>query len=235
MSQQMQKLLSLILLTVLPLVANAAPPKPQPATYQSILPVLRSRCIVCHSESNLSNTLVSGGLALDSFGAIIRGSATSKGPRSIVIPRKSIDSEIVKRLLATSPSKMMPKGGPPLSPAQIALFQKWIDAGATAGVATKSSGMVMNKAALPKLANIQLVTIPTLMNGGSKDQPISLSMQIGPLPIMTSLSFSPDGKFIAVAGYRAVTLWDTTTGMPTCITNLPGSLMSLAYSPDGSK
>ena len=39
-------------------------------------------------------------------------------------------------------------------------------------------------------------------------------MKIGPLPPQTAIAFSPDGKRLAVGGYRAVIVWDTTTGQP---------------------
>src|SRR5213078_3180204 len=45
-----------------------------PTYWQDIRPVLRKNCTVCHSAKNLKELDVSGGLALDSYAAIHKGS-----------------------------------------------------------------------------------------------------------------------------------------------------------------
>jgi len=47
-----------------------------------------------------------------------------------MVPGRSKDSLILKRLLATDPKARMPLGAAPLAPDKIALIRAWIDQGA---------------------------------------------------------------------------------------------------------
>ena len=65
---------------------------------------------------------------------------------------------------------------------------------------------------------------------------LSYVLKAGPLPPQTAIAFSPDGKRLAVGGYRAVIIWDTLTGQPVaCLGGLAGQVQSLAYRPDGAQ
>ncbi len=217
-----------------------------PTYAKDIRPILQARCAVCHSEKTLSTPALSAGLALDTFAAVKRGIGGG-APRLVLIPGKSAESELYKRLVTTSASKLMPKGGPAIPAAEIALFKRWIEAGAPAGDPKADSVQpVAGPAALPMPANpaMQEVRFPTLLKpsadllekGTPKDPVLSLALKVGPLPPVTALAFSPDGKTLAVGGYRAVTLWTLATGKPTAvITHLPGPVQSLAFRPDGSQ
>ena len=65
----------------------------EPTYWQDIRPVLRKNCTVCHSVRNLKELDVSGGLALDSYEAIRKG---SKQP--VIQPGKSAASLLIKLL-----------------------------------------------------------------------------------------------------------------------------------------
>ncbi len=91
-----------------------------PLFTKEVRPILASRCYQCHGPDLQQN-----GLRLDSLAAVLKGS--DYGP--VVVPHKSGDSRLVRRLLAQE-RPQMPYGGPPLSPAQIEIIRKWIDAGA---------------------------------------------------------------------------------------------------------
>lgn len=227
----------------LPAIAQSGKP-----TYtHDLMPVLKARCIVCHNKATLDNSVVSGGLALDTFAAMQRGVVGKGGNRAIYTPGKSSDSELIKRLLATSPTKMMPKGGPPLPPEQIALFKKWVDTSALEGARPATAApLAKTPDALPMPANpatqdvrldTRLKPTPDLI---TKDTPkealLAFALKVGPLPPVTALAYSPDGKRLVVGGYRAVTLWDTSLGKPVAsLTHLSGSVLSLAYRPDGAQ
>ena len=233
-----------LLLAAAPVWAGAGQGKP--LTYDNLLPVLKSRCIVCHNRASLNNPTISGGLALDSYSALKRGVVTKSGDRPVFVTGKSVESELVRRLITTSPTKLMPKGGPPLPPAQIALFKAWVDNGAPAGKVEKAAAAAKRPDQLPMPTNPAAldIVLPTLLKPTPdlitketpKDASLIFAWKVGPLPQLSALTYSPDGKLLAVGGYRAVTLWNTTTGKPAfCLTHLPGQVMGLAFRPDGTQ
>src|SRR5580658_9962309 len=118
-------------LAVLP--AFAQKPSPQPTFSHDIRPILQTRCVVCHNAESLSNLATSGGLDLSSYEGLKRGIVSKGVAASIISGGKAPGGSLIERLSTTSPTRMMPRGGPPLPPEQIALFKKWIAAGAPAG------------------------------------------------------------------------------------------------------
>lgn len=213
--------------------------------YKEVQAVLKARCIVCHSQDQIGNTALSGGLALDTYAGL------SKGAHPVVVAGNIDTSELYQRLITTSPTKLMPKGGPALAPAQIALFKKWIAAGAP-GPGTEASAPKATVSSLPMPVNLgtQDVSLKTRValpadlldkavdkNGKPlKDAALAFAMKIGPLPVISALAFSPDGKRLVVGSYRAIVVWDTTTGQPVgSVTGLGGPVQALAFRPDGAQ
>jgi WD40 repeat protein len=237
----------LLLLTAMAATAQSAKLSAALNYTRDIRPILQARCAVCHSEKTLTTPALSGGLALDTFAAIKKGTGSGNTARPVLIAGKSADSELYKRLVATSASKLMPKGGPALPAAQIALFKSWIEAGAPAGdpkADSAKSGASPAALSMPATPARQEVRFPTLLKpsadllekGSPKDTALALALKVGPLPPVTALVFSPDGKTLAVGGYRAVTFWDLATGKATkAIVHLPGPVQSLAFRPDGAQ
>ena len=88
---------------------------------QDIQPILEKNCYSCHGTSAQMS-----GLRLDSRQAFLAGGTNGK----IVVPGKSADSTLYKRLAGIGDLTRMPFGAPPLSAAQIALFRAWIEQGA---------------------------------------------------------------------------------------------------------
>ncbi len=231
-----------VIAAVLSITANAGEVKPltTPTYSKDIQPLFKERCIVCHSQATLTNSSISGGLALDSLQATLKGSS-----HVILVAGKSADSELIRRVISTSPAKLMPKGGPALSPSQIDLLKRWVDAGAPAGENKLDTAPVSPSKSLPMPVNRALlaVQIPTNIKiegampakAGVKETPVSYAIKVGPLPPITSLAYSLDGKILAVGSYRALTLWDAAAGKPLrTVTNLPGSVYSIAFRADSS-
>src|SRR5579872_649229 len=81
-----------------------------------IQPIFRASCYSCHQGEKAS-----GGLRLDAKAALA-GKA--------IIPGKSNESIILKRLMASDPRVRMPLGGTSLPAEKIALIRTWIDQGA---------------------------------------------------------------------------------------------------------
>ena len=98
--------------------AGALPVAAQTAAQQEffeakIRPVLSQQCYACHTDENM------GGLRLDS----------KEGVAKVVVPGEPDKSVLIEAIRQTGNLKM-PKGGTPLSEAQVADFSMWIKDGA---------------------------------------------------------------------------------------------------------
>lgn len=89
--------------------------------HTQVLPILKTECMRCHGEKE------QGGLRLDSRGAALK-SGDSEVPA--IVPGKSSESEIIRRLTAEDPDERMPPGVAALSNEKVNLLKDWIDAGA---------------------------------------------------------------------------------------------------------
>src|SRR5438046_1949283 len=107
-----------------PSPATADGPR-QPTYWQDIRPLFRKHCTACHSAKNVKEVDVSGGLALDSYEAVRKG---TKHP--VLQPGKSDDSVLIHLLITKDVKKRMPLDAAPLPAESIALVRKWIDTGA---------------------------------------------------------------------------------------------------------
>src|SRR5262245_41535548 len=92
---------------------------------RQVLPILSDTCFHCHGPDEKSRKAK---LRLDDEKIV-------KHVRQVVVPGKSGESELYRRLVSTEPHEAMP---PPrstrkLTPAQIALIKRWIDEGAAWG------------------------------------------------------------------------------------------------------
>jgi mono/diheme cytochrome c family protein len=113
-----------LVLAGLALVAAQAWAQAPQAQAREIQAILTQRCTMCHSGDSAA-----AGLRLDSIDALLRGSA--KGP--VVKPRDAAGSELMRRLKGSSMPRM-PMTGPPFLPdEQIAMFERWVAAGAPRG------------------------------------------------------------------------------------------------------
>ncbi len=108
-----------------------------------------------------------------------------------IVPGNADGSRIIQ-MLEGKIAPRMPFGADPLPPADIAAIRAWINAGA-AGPAAGAAGKTLAPAALPDIRPVVPVVSP-----------------------VASLKFSPDGKLLAVGGYREVRLIDPSTGKELC-------------------
>ena len=100
--------------------AQAGGPK-QPVDFnRDIAPIFEKSCAACHNAN-----MAQAKLRLDSEAAILAGGVS--GPA--IVPGKSGDSLLVKRILGTTDAPRMPMGGAPLSAEQVQLIRRWIDEG----------------------------------------------------------------------------------------------------------
>ena len=89
---------------------------------RQIQPILASRCFSCHGPD-----ADEAGLRLHRREAAL---AELDSGEFAIAPGKPQESELLKRIASTDPDERMPPEGEPLSAAEIAAFQKWIEDGA---------------------------------------------------------------------------------------------------------
>ena len=115
-----------VLVSALPFVPVAAQPQLPPATARSVdyqadvKPLLAQNCYGCHGPE-----VQQSGLRLDLRQNALRGG--DYGP--VIVPGKSADSKLIRRLVDGDGGMQMPPTGP-LSPDEIGVLRAWIDQGA---------------------------------------------------------------------------------------------------------
>ncbi len=204
-----------------------------------VLPILESRCTECHGISKQSS-----GLRVDSIDALLRGG--KKGPA--LVAGKSDESRLFELITAEGKKRMPPKGDR-VSVEEVETIRRWIDAGARAGglVATREVSIKIEKlpadfqpvlavAGEHKTARLAVGRGPnvviTTVEGADAGKPIAALEGEGDL--VQSLAFSPDGKLLAVGGFRDVVLWATASWKPKMrLGPHADRVLALDFSPDG--
>ena len=108
-------LLSVVLVLTLTEVVHAADGKPIDFAHD-IVPILKARCAECHT-----NGTYKGAFSLDTREAVVKS--------KVVVPGKSGESALVKRIISTDAEMRMPPKGDPLTAKEIDLVKAWIDQG----------------------------------------------------------------------------------------------------------
>jgi hypothetical protein len=93
---------------------------------RDVLPVLSSKCFTCHGPDAKARK---AGLRLDLRDVATKPAKTGDVP---IVPGKSADSEVVRRIFAEDENERMPpkKGGKELTESEKQLLKSWIDQGA---------------------------------------------------------------------------------------------------------
>jgi hypothetical protein len=119
-------ILDLVVATVLGAGAGSGAEAPQGGALdfnRQVRPILAEHCLTCHGQDAKARK---GELRLD-----VREEAVAAGA---IVPGKSSESELIKRLHATDPDDVMPPPdstkGKTLAPADIEVLTRWIDEGA---------------------------------------------------------------------------------------------------------
>src|SRR5262249_24047746 len=81
-----------------------------------IVPLLKTRCAECHMAGKYK-----GSFSLDTREDVLKKKA--------VVPGKSAESELIRRVASKDPTERMPAKGEPLTTKQIDLLKVWIDQG----------------------------------------------------------------------------------------------------------
>jgi|SRR5262245_12605608 len=206
-------------------VVNSSAPAAEPTYWQDIRPILRKHCTVCHNERNIKDLDLSGGLALDAFGSVLKG-----GKTKVVKPGDSADSLMVNILRHAKKERRMPKDADPLPDETVALLKRWIDTGANEGTKIEVAEITAPISSVRR--KFLDVVLPTKIN---KPPKLELALPVGPLPPVAAVAFSPDALLLAIGTYGRVTLWDTTEAKPIrAITHVLAAVNDLKFSPDGT-
>jgi hypothetical protein len=90
---------------------------------RDILPILSENCFLCHGPDSKTRK---ADLRLD----VKQGALRTQDP--VLIPGKSGESELIRRIVSTDPDEVMPprKSGKTITPHQVGLLKQWIDQGA---------------------------------------------------------------------------------------------------------
>jgi hypothetical protein len=83
-----------------------------------IAPLIKARCAECHTNGKYKSSF-----SLDTRADMLKKKAA-------VVPGKSADSELIKRISSSDPDERMPPKGERLTAKEVALFKAWIDQGA---------------------------------------------------------------------------------------------------------
>jgi hypothetical protein len=154
-----------------------------------------------------SSQLKSGGLQIETYQDLMKGGASG----AVVLAGRSNESKLALMLEGRAQPRM-PMGGA-LKPAEIELIKAWIDAGAR----NSAPGPLTHAA-----ATADPLSVPDIK------PKVSLLAQV------SSLAFRPDGRALAVAGYKQVEIIDPARGEVTArLTGAAEVVRSLAYSRDG--
>jgi hypothetical protein len=102
--------------TIAPALSSRAEEPKKIDFAHDIVPILKARCAECHTNGKHK-----GSLSLDTRGALLRA--------KVVVPGKSGESELLKRITSRDPDERMPPKGERLSEQQIGLMRAWIDQG----------------------------------------------------------------------------------------------------------
>lgn len=151
-----------------------------------------------------ATTVKMGKLDLDTYASLMKGG----GHGTVVVPGKSAESRLYK-MVARQTTPAMPLSGTPLSDGQVELIRKWIDAGAPGPAPGEEKPRA--RAGLPEIA---------------PKRPVHAQI--------ASMAWRPDGKMLALAGFREVRLVDPATNQT--VATLAGhaeQVRAVAFSSDG--
>ncbi|HEY3964447.1 MAG TPA: DUF1549 domain-containing protein [Planctomycetaceae bacterium] len=113
-----------------------------------VAPIIQKRCAKCHT-----GTQKKGGLSINTRQMLLTGG--DSGPS--VVPKKSIQSELIERVTCQEADVRMPPEGERLTGAQVELLKRWIDAdlpwedGFAFGKATRQAPLAPRRPAVPEV------------------------------------------------------------------------------------
>jgi WD40 repeat protein len=196
-------------LLALPAPSPAAEPeKKEPAGpvsyYRDVRRIFQQHCQGCHQPAKPQ-----GGYVMTGHAELLK--AGDRGAPGVV-PGKPERSVLVEQIVPKEDKEgkraAMPKGKPPLAPAEIELVKRWISEGAKDDTPSTARDTIDEK-------NPPVYKLP---------------------PVISTLDYSPDGKLLAVSGFHEVLLHKGDgAGLVGRLVGLAERIQSVAFSPDGKE
>jgi hypothetical protein len=203
--------------------------------HKDVAPILKTRCIPCHSDTYLDDPETSGGLSLSNPAQWMNHSN-----KRLVVARNVSASVLFGRLITKDRAKRMPKDDEPLSEAEEAIVKQWIEAGLPMG--TPEITPRYRRRESKALTQPTMTTVPFAVLGPGaafkvkNNGPLSLVAPLGPASPITAVAISPNGHWLAAGSFRRLAVWDLRTGALTrLITDMAGSIHRLEFSKDSSQ
>ncbi|EGF26117.1 c-type cytochrome domain-containing protein [Rhodopirellula baltica] len=196
--------------------------EPAKVTFEDdVKPILRQHCLNCHSQSDKR-----GGLALDSYGAMMEGG----GSGEIVYDDGDAETSRLWQLVNHDDTPVMPPSQPKLPEEQLQVIRSWIEGGIL-----ENSG---SKAKAKKKNALAFVASTSGRPEGPPPMPEALPQRV---PVVTeraaattAIDASPWAPLVALAGQKQISLYHTETAELLGV--LPfeeGIPQSLRFSRDG--
>ncbi|MBB6049188.1 c-type cytochrome domain-containing protein [Armatimonas rosea] len=175
---------------------------------RDVLPILRPSCMGCHSGPTPAS-----GYSMDTVAKLLAGGRHG----AAVVPGKGAQSNLLRYCNGELKPKMPPSGA--LDKVQLGTLKRWIDEGA------KIDSLVA-ATSLPQPLPSPETLVPRGEGRGAR----------GGLAPVTALALSPNGKTLAVGGYRVVRLVDPLTGeLQKTLTGCADQVQSLAWEASGER
>ena len=223
--------------------------------YADVQAIIRESCEHCHNEDKSK-----GGLLMESYEELVAGGDHG----SAMIPGDSASSRLVEMFSEFLEGKLkprMPYKEDPLSRADIDVIRRWIDAGARAPAAAEATAAAPDREiALPNIEPVVSVSgavaaiafdpaTRRIAVGSYKSVHLMsladrkwIATLDGHADLVRAVTFSPDGKWLAVAGgpsgrFGEIKIWDVGPAKPKLVSTIHGhtdTILAIAFSPDGS-
>lgn len=216
------RVLWVLLALFVPFVAGRAADPPKTTYADHVLPILREKCINCHSADKSR-----GGLDLSTFVKTMEGGSSG----AVVKPGHAEDSRLFLLAAHKGEPKMPPQGNAIPADA-LATLQRWIDQGALENAASKAP--LINK---PKSE----VALASIVRGRPNGPPPLPAAPLSPLNAptnrpspVTALAVNPWSPLVAVAGPKEAILLDADSLAPFGALPFPhGQVNVLKFSRNG--
>ena len=186
-----------------------------------VKPIFRQHCFNCHNQNEKK-----GGLAIDSYGALLEGG----GSGEIVFDDGDAEGSRLWQLVNHDDTPIMPPNQDKMPAEQLAIIRAWLEGGILENSGSKAKAKKANT--LTYVASVS----------GKPDGPAAMPESVSFRPAIvtdraaaaTAIATSPWAPLVAIAGQKQITLYHTDSNELLGILPFPeGVAQSLRFSRDG--